>query len=100
MAKCHATMDGGGKDPAAERKRVADAFSGIGVMPRDLEAYLGHPLASTSPSEMSDLRKIFQAIRDGETTWVQVMDELAPDQEPQTGSLADKVSAAKDKVAP
>lgn len=99
IAKCNATLDGGGKDPAAERKKVADAFSGIGVMPRDLEAYLGHQLASTSPAEMSDLRKIFQAIRDGETTWVQVMEELAPDQEPAPqGDLAEKVAAAKGKA--
>ena len=61
------------QDPAAAAKRVADAFSGIGVRPADLAKYLGHGIDQSSPAELDDLRAIYAAIKDGETTWRDVM---------------------------
>ena len=70
-------MDEAARDPDAERKKIADAFAGIGVKASDLVAYLGHALDSCSPTELVDLRGIYGAIKDGEATWKSVMDNKA-----------------------
>jgi len=56
-------------DPDGERKRIADAFAGMGVMPSDLKDYLGHPLEQTSPPELVELRELYTAIKAGEATF-------------------------------
>ncbi|NII73214.1 hypothetical protein FHW84_001783 [Dyella sp. SG562] len=65
------------RDPDAERKRIADAFGEIGVKAADLSAYLGHALDTCSPAELVDLRGIYGAIRDGESSWKSVMENKA-----------------------
>ena len=57
------------KDPDGEKRKILDAFSSIGVKPKDLTHYLGHPIENISPLELEDLRKIHKAISDGEATW-------------------------------
>lgn len=61
------------KDPSAARKKLVDAFAGIGVMPGDLKAYLGHDVAQVSPADLAHLRALFAAIRDGETSWQEAL---------------------------
>ncbi|MEN7526981.1 hypothetical protein [Cupriavidus sp. DL-D2] len=70
-------MDEAARDPDSERKKIADAFAGIGVKASDLVAYLGHALDNCSPTELVDLRGIYGAIKDGEATWKSVMDNKA-----------------------
>lgn len=72
------TMAKGGKDPKAETKKVCDGFSGIGISPAELERFLGHSLESISPKELTNLRGIYTAIKDEETTWASVMDAAKP----------------------
>lgn len=62
------------KDPTAARKRICDSFYELGVDPSDLEEYLGHKLDHTTPAELTLLRTVYQALRDGETTWPDVME--------------------------
>lgn len=69
--------DEAAKDPDAERKRIADAFGEIGVKASQLEEYLGHDLSTCSPNELVDLRGIYGAIKDGEATWRQVVENKA-----------------------
>lgn len=57
------------QDPDAARKKIIDAFSRSGVDPAALKEYLGHDVASCSPAEIDNLRMVYTAIRDGETTW-------------------------------
>lgn len=71
--------DRAAKDPDAERNKVADAFSGIGVKPSELATYLGHGLDSCSPAELVNLRGIYGAIRDGEMTWASIIDSAEPE---------------------
>jgi hypothetical protein len=61
------------RDPDAARKKLADAFAAIGVMPADIEAFLGHSLARCAQSEIQELRAMFSAIRDGEAKWSDYM---------------------------
>lgn len=73
----HVRMDEAARDPDAERKKLADAFAGIGVKAEDLTKYLGHALDACSPNELVDLRGIYGAIKDGEATWKTVMENKA-----------------------
>ena len=91
------------KDPSAERKKIVDAFAGIGVKPKDLTTYLGHDLDGCSPAEIVTLRGIYGAIKDGEATWKTVMenkDEHEGRAKPDAKStnLADVVSAKTETI--
>jgi len=70
-------LDNAAQDPGAERKRIIDAFSEIGVKATELASYLGHSIDQCSPAQLVDLRGIYGAIKDGETTWKSVMDNKA-----------------------
>jgi len=66
--------DTAAKDPDGERKKICDAFAGIGVRPSELSRYLGHDIGSSSPAEIVDLRGLYGAIKDGEATWKSAME--------------------------
>lgn len=61
------------KDPDRERRAMVDGFASVGVNPDNIVAYLGHELAMMTPKEIAELRGIFVAIRDGESSWSEVM---------------------------
>lgn len=85
-------------DPDAARKKLADAFAALRIMPTDLEAYLGHPLSQTSPVELQELRSIYQTIKDGEAKWG---DYVAKPEDEQNAHAADakrKMSELKGKL--
>lgn len=58
-----------GQDPDAAKKKLIDSFSSVSVMPKDLAKYLGHGLDVISPKELENLRGIYKAIKDGESSW-------------------------------
>lgn len=100
MAACEATFAKGLKeDPEKGRKQLADGFAKLNVLPEHLSAYLGHPLAQTSPAELAKLRGIWQAISQGETTWSQVMGSKAAELEANT-KAPDVKSAPAAKADP
>lgn len=68
------------KDPQAAAKRVADAYIEIGVEPLQLEEYLGHPLSRITELELADLRAIYTALQEKESTWGEIMDLRAQHQ--------------------
>ena len=84
-------LDSAAKDPDAERRKIVDAFSEIGVNANDLTAYLGHAIAQCSPTQIVNLRGIYGAIRDGEATWQSVMQNKA--EQASAGSSEKKVPA-------
>jgi hypothetical protein len=63
-------------DPGAERKRIVDAFGEIGVRADDLKAFLGHDIGQCSPPELVKLRGFYGAIRDGQTTWREIIESV------------------------
>lgn len=89
-------MDEAARDPDAERKRIADAFSEIGVKAADLTDYLGHSLDTCSPAELVDLRGIYGAIKDGEATWKAVI-ENKREAGGEAGASAGKPTCTDDK---
>lgn len=98
------------QDPDRERKRLSDAFASLNVMPSGLKEYLGHDLAQSTPAELVGLRQVYQAIKDGETTWKDALgDRLATPESttddkptPRSGVAAAKAKAvaAAAKAAP
>lgn len=90
---------GTNQDPAAARKRILDAFAGIGVSASDLKAHLGHPLEQCSPAEIEALRGLYAAIRDGQTTWAEATRQRdAPEAEsPAVQAAAERARAATSK---
>lgn len=84
-------------DPDAARKRLIDAFAEIGVKPSQLEEFLGHPTEQLLPRELDELRGIFAAVKDGETTWRAVMEAKTGEKPADEGAPA-KPSAAKQRA--
>jgi hypothetical protein len=74
------------QDPAAAKKRILDAFAGLGVKPKELEKYLKHGLDTISPAEIGDLRAVHAAIKEGDATWADYIktDESAEPVKPVT----------------
>lgn len=62
-------------DPEGEKKKILDAFTGIGVEPIHLKEYVGHDLGTLSPAEIVTLRGVFTAIRDGQVTWATIIEQ-------------------------
>lgn len=74
IQECYATMaKKDAQDPDAALKKLADSFAGIGVTPDQLSQYLGHPLAQVQAKELTTLRGIYTAIKDGEASWAEVL---------------------------
>lgn len=69
------TQENGGTDPAAETKKICDAFTAQNVRPAELEKYLGHTLATVSKKELIQLRAIYATIKDGEASWAEYVKE-------------------------
>lgn len=82
-------------DPDAARRKLFDAFGGLGVSIEQLKAYLGSDGAALSPKEITDLRVLYAALRDGETTWREVMDGREPAAATEGSPEAPAMSAAE-----
>jgi len=61
------------QDPDAARRKLYDAFEEVGVSVKQIVEWLGHS-GNLQPAELEELRGIYTAIRDGETTWREVLD--------------------------
>lgn len=67
------------EDPDAAKRKLFDAFATLGIMPDELKRYLGSAGEVLQPAELAELRAIYSAIRDGETTWAAVMEAKHPE---------------------
>lgn len=87
------TIKGGiNKDPDASRRKLTDAFAALGVLPSDLEKYLGQSISSLSPAQIAELREVYAAIKTGETTWAELVKQGGDEEEkkePAKGNLND-----------
>lgn len=86
------TRDADAKDPDAARKRLVDAFADISVSPADLREFLGVEIGKASPTDIQELRGVYQAIREGATSWREALSGKV------VQAPAEKVSTAKDKL--
>ncbi len=89
------------QDPDAEKKAIIDAFYDLGVRVEHLKEYLGVDFDQLTPKDLVNLRAVYQALKDGETTWREVMEQReaimgksAEPQPDQAGSKTAQVLAA------
>ncbi len=95
LATAKATLaDRDKSDPDQAKKKILDSFSEIGVKPKDLQKYLGHPTDSLSPKELTDLRGIYRAIKDGEASWADYTAEGPKEVDPAEAEEAKKKLSA------
>lgn len=90
-------------DPDAARKKIVDAFASIGVSPASLREYLGHEVAGCAPGEIAHLRAIYATIKDGETTWKDVIakpDDDAPKQSAKVSAVHEHLREKTKKAEP
>lgn len=66
------------QDPDTAKRKLFDAFAGQGVTADQLKDWLGHKGDVLNPKELSDLRGLYAALKDGETTWREIMDAKNP----------------------
>jgi hypothetical protein len=81
-------------DPAAKRKRLVDAFYALGVMPDQIAEFLG--LAKIDAMNAAQIRfmgTIYTGLRDGETTWAEIMASTKSDDGKTTTVATDTRSA-------
>lgn len=68
-------------NPDAARHKLFDGFAAQGVPVEEVKKWLGHDGAALSRAEYDALKGIWVALRDGETTWREVMDAKAAQEE-------------------
>jgi hypothetical protein len=89
----HTLRSDAAADPAANAKRMCDAFFEIGVSAEQLSSYLGHSALQCTPGETLELRDIYNAIKDGEATWAAVMaTKELPEGDAKKSALAEKLA--------
>ena len=84
-------LEGKIKDnPEAEKRKIIDAFNELSIKPDRLEEFLGHALDIATPAEIAGLRKIWNALKAGDTTWTEVMASKGEPaaKEPEKGQLS------------
>ena len=59
-------------DPENQRKRVFDAFLELGITPPEIKEYLGK---EAGPADLPELRGLYQALKQGEIRWRDLMEE-------------------------
>lgn len=69
------------EDPEAAKRRLVDAFSKLGVNPAELQKYVGD-LNTLTPTQIENLRCDYTALKDGQTTWKELIGKEASDDEP------------------
>lgn len=85
-ARCDATVKAfGDKDPEEFRKSVVASFFKLGITEAQLNDYLGKSVASLNVAELHVVRKLNQALNQGETTWKEVLEEKDGPPEPTNG---------------
>jgi hypothetical protein len=84
------------QDPEAGRKRIADAFAELKILPSELRDFLGNDLAQATPHQLEELRAIWVGINEGQVTWKEVLAEKA--QDAAEAAQAEKPAATESKV--
>lgn len=94
-----ATLDGQVmRDPETEKRAVIDGFGALGVKVVDLEEYLGRTLERISPKEIVELRRLYVAVANGETSWAEALESREPRPGERTGSKEAAQKVAEEKL--
>jgi hypothetical protein len=92
LAKVVETIRAGVKaNPDKAKKEVMDNFAKLGILPSEIEKFIGRPLAQILPDDIVELKEVFTAITEGEEKWPAILAAKlghgAPKDEPAKGSF-------------
>jgi hypothetical protein len=87
-------------DPDAAKRKLFDAFGTVGVTVDQIKKYLGNEATTLTPKELSDLRGLYSAIKDGETSWAEAMDARQPKAAEPAAPAGKGVSGLKAAIKP
>lgn len=96
---CEATLKHAAKEKG-NVERLVRAFTKLGVGPDHLAGYLGHPLEQMTPEEYERLRGIGEAIKEGETTWAEVIKDVPKTSGRRTPIMRDAPGYGEEPAAP
>jgi hypothetical protein len=101
----YATMQKADKaDPQAAVKRWVDSFHRAGIAePSDLEHYVGRPAASWNDKDVALLRELAQAIKEGQTTFAEALQqryEQPLGREGREKTVSDKIDELEGRAKP
>lgn len=65
--------DANAKDPDSAKKKVLDRFAALGVSATMLKEYLGRPVETLTPKDITELAALYAGLKDGEYSWKEVM---------------------------
>lgn len=82
------------QDPNKAKNAVVDNFAKINISVKQLEEYLDHPIAQLSSNEIVALQETFNAVKEGNMTWIEIME--LKNSEPK---VAEVVNVDKNAVA-
>ena len=85
------------QDPDKAKRELYDAFADIGVTVDHLKKYLKHENPTLQPAELQDLRKLYTAIKTGETT-MQAIFEVREEAEKEKNGNGKGMAGLKDKL--
>jgi hypothetical protein len=90
------------QDPDAARHQILDSFTKLGISVEQIKKYLGHDATAISADELLQLRGLYTAIRDGETTIAAVFEQLEAEKEEtsKTESIRKKLRDRKKITGP
>lgn len=82
MSICRQTVQEGIKDdPDKFSKNMIQAFQlELGISGSELVNYVGFPLEQMTPAQLTNMRELYRAIKDGETTWQDAVGRLAQEE--------------------
>lgn len=83
------------RDPDTAKRNLLDSFASVGVSATHIKEYLGHNADSLTPKELTELRAIYAAIKEGETTWKAIQDSIDNDIKTKTTTTEEKPTSLK-----
>ena len=89
------------EDPDAALHRVVDGMARQNVNVIMLEEYLDHPIQQITPAEILNLQALYGALRDGETTWSEILANVEEyrKRKPEKKGAADAAAASEQKAS-
>lgn len=106
IEQCYRTRDEAIRGNLKEsREKMVGAFRGLGVSEQQLSDYLGHALSDVKVEEIAQLRALFTAIKDKETTWAEAAEHkraamAAETAEAQPKDLAADLAKKASEISP
>lgn len=86
------------EDPDKSKRDLFDAFATVGISVQMLNEYIGHT-NQLQPAELEELRGYFGGLRDGHTTWAEIVAAKSDDKDGSVSKQIDELLQASGRNA-